>query len=165
MANVRKRELFAAHKLRGSRGRRNNRRKMLLEHLESRVYQSGTPVGVNLEEVKDWSRSFMFVDAMKSARIFGSAANPWDQSAPVDENGWPTGDAGTCVITLGDNPLPGQSEPRIDGTYAFSATGRVNSPRTGVPVPVSNVSRSTTYPSCTSCCDDNRWIGGSTSCR
>lgn len=125
MAKLRKKGVLAAQLLRETRSRRTGRRRLMLEHLESRLFQSGTPIGVNLEEIKDWSRSFMFVDAMKSARQFGSAAAPWDQSATLDANGWPTGDAGTCVITLGGATIPGQSEPRIDGTYAFSATGQV----------------------------------------
>jgi hypothetical protein len=125
MAKARKRALLAAQILRETRLRRSGRRRLMLEHLESRLFQSGTPIGVNLEEIKDWSRSFMFVDAMKSARKFGSATTPWDETAPVDANGWPIGDSGTCVITLGGPTVAGQSEPRIDGTYAFSATGKV----------------------------------------
>src|SRR5690349_19136295 len=42
------------------------------------------PMGVNLEMVLDYSRSMMFVDALKSARKFGSADKPWDEAAPVD---------------------------------------------------------------------------------
>ncbi|HVS72485.1 MAG TPA: fibronectin type III domain-containing protein [Phycisphaerae bacterium] len=89
------------------------------------MFLSGAPVGINLEGVDDWSRSFMFVDAMKSARQFGSVASPWDQSAPVDANGWPTGDAGACIITVGDNTTPGEAVVDISGTYKFSATGDV----------------------------------------
>lgn len=68
----------------------------------------------------------MFVDAMKSARHFGTVATPWDEAAPVDANGWPTGDAGACIITVGDNTVPGQAVVDISGTYKFSATGDVN---------------------------------------
>ena len=108
----------------GTRARGSTRR-IQLENLESRVLLTGAPVGINLEAVNDWSRSFMFVDAMKSARQFGSVNTPWDEAAPVDANGWPTGDAGACIITVGDNTVPGQAVASIDGTYKFSATGNV----------------------------------------
>jgi Carbohydrate binding module (family 6) len=73
------------------------------------------PLGVNLESVNDYARSMMFVDAMKSARKFGSPDAPWDGNATVDANGWPTGDAGTVVMA---------SVPAESGEYAFSCTGR-----------------------------------------
>lgn len=97
----------------------------MVESLEARQYLSVTPVGLNLEGVRDWNRSFMFVDAMKSARQFGSASTPWDTAAVLDANGWPTGDAGACVISIGQAQIPGQDVPRIDGVYKFSATGNV----------------------------------------
>lgn len=91
--------------------------------------QAGTPVampviregtvasklGVNLEEVCDYARAAMFVDAMKSARAFGSADAPWDEKAELDANGWPKTDAGSCVIT---------DLPNAAGTYHFSCKGR-----------------------------------------
>src|SRR4051794_22046474 len=57
--------------------------------LESRLLFSTALLGVNLEEVSANSRSFVFADAMKSARHFGSVEAPWDEAAPVDANGWP----------------------------------------------------------------------------
>ena len=73
------------------------------------------PLGVNLEAVNDYARSMMFVDAMKSARKFGSPDAPWDGNATVDADGWPTQDAGTVVMA---------SVPAEAGEYAFSCTGR-----------------------------------------
>jgi hypothetical protein len=72
-------------------------------------------MGVNLEGVIDYARSMMFVDLMKSARRFGSPSVPWDEKAPVDEHGWPTGDAGVVVAA---DVLPPA------GDYQFSCTGR-----------------------------------------
>jgi hypothetical protein len=114
-----------------SRSRQNRTRtvrpakSMLLDGLESRMFLTvATPVGVNLEPVADWSRSFMFVDAMKSARRFGSASAPWDGTAQVDANGNPTGDFGAAVITINKPTLSEQDFPSIGGTYHFSATGK-----------------------------------------
>ena len=72
------------------------------------------PIGINLEQLVDYSRSMMFVDLIKGARKFGSAAAPWDEKAPVDDHGWPTSDAGLVVVA--DAPLP-------PGDYAFACTG------------------------------------------
>src|SRR6188472_3693602 len=52
-------------------------------------------LGVNLEALRDYDRQFMFIDAMKTSRKFGSATKPFDQSATLGPDGWPTGDAGT----------------------------------------------------------------------
>lgn len=72
------------------------------------------PLGVNLENVADWDRSSMFADAMKHARHWGSVNKPWDQQAPVDADGWPTGDAGVVVMV---------DIPRMAGVYKLSFTG------------------------------------------
>jgi len=73
------------------------------------------PLGVNLEQIVDYAHSMMFVDLVKSARAFGTADAPWDGKSPVDENGWPTADAG--VVLAADAPL-------ASGDYAFACTGR-----------------------------------------
>ncbi len=72
------------------------------------------PLGVNLEFVSDAARSMVFVDAMKSARKFGSADSPWDERATVGADGWPTGDSG--VVVMANTPVPA-------GDYLFSCTG------------------------------------------
>jgi hypothetical protein len=94
-----------------------------LQELEPRLLLTTAPLGVNLEAVADFSRSYMFADAMKAARHFGTTASPWDEAAPVDEHGWPVGDAGVTVLMI---ESPGPVPIHIDGTYHLSATGRVN---------------------------------------
>jgi hypothetical protein len=72
-------------------------------------------LGVNLTGVRDWSRDRLFADAMKSSRRFGSVDRPYDEAAPVDADGWPTGDAGVLVMA---------DQPYIGGTYRLSCRGR-----------------------------------------
>ncbi len=74
-------------------------------------------LGVNLSEVNDWEPTQMFADAMKQARKFGSAASPYDESASVDEFGWPTQDAGIAIILNNQGAWTA-------GTYALSFTGQ-----------------------------------------
>ena len=73
-------------------------------------------LGVNLQSARDYQTNDMFADAMKSSREWGSPTMPWDMAAPVDADGWPTGDAGVVVKT-------GRT-PNIGGVYALSFTGR-----------------------------------------
>ncbi|MGB8930713.1 MAG: hypothetical protein WCC48_05625, partial [Anaeromyxobacteraceae bacterium] len=63
---------------------------------------SGTPsatlLGVNIEGVSDWSAQPFFADMIKQGRpwnVIGSLSTP----APVDANGWPTGDAQIVIAT------------------------------------------------------------------
>ncbi|MGN6369586.1 MAG: carbohydrate-binding protein [Phycisphaerae bacterium] len=96
----------------------------LLEGLESRTLFS-VAVGANIENVADYTPTQMFVDAMKSARGFGSPSAPWDVgSVPTDANGWPTQDAGACFITRPTQYSSSQQLADISGTYHFSATGK-----------------------------------------
>jgi hypothetical protein len=55
-------------------------------------------LGVNLTSPNDWTPP-QFADAMKSARAPGSLEKPFDQTAPIDNKGWPTQDAGFRVLT------------------------------------------------------------------
>ena len=91
---------------------------------ESPLKNSDSPVsiGANIEGLSDWSRSFMFVDAMKTARHFGSVKAPWDESlSSLDADGWPTTDFGVVVMAgFGDSI----HSPKIDGIYSLSFTGR-----------------------------------------
>ncbi|HEX8525133.1 MAG TPA: hypothetical protein VF669_22975, partial [Tepidisphaeraceae bacterium] len=72
-------------------------------------------LGINLEGLRDYDRNFMFIDAMKTCRRFGTPDRSFDEKARVDANGWPIEDAGTLVMTDVKN---------INGTYKFFATGR-----------------------------------------
>ncbi|WP_372522140.1 hypothetical protein [Sulfuricaulis sp.] len=84
------------------------------DEMTSSPSTSVVPLGVNLEGVVDWGRSIMFADAMKHARHWGSVNAPNDEQAPVDADGWPTGDTGV-VIMIG--------VPHMEGTYKLSFTG------------------------------------------
>jgi len=76
-------------------------------------------LGVNLEDVTDWSASLMFADAMKSARSYGSPTAPWggNSTVTVDQNGWPTTDFGVMVSTNTKN---------AHGTYKLSFIGKAD---------------------------------------
>ena len=74
-------------------------------------------LGANVMVVTDWDPTQLFADAMKQARHFGTVGTPSDEAAPVDANGWPTGDAAVIIIEL--NPGAWAA-----GTYALSFTGR-----------------------------------------
>ncbi len=84
------------------------------DEMTSSPSTSVVPLGVNLEGVVDWSRSTMFADAMKHARHWGSVNTPNDEQAPVDADGWPTGDAGVVIMT---------GVPHMAGVYELSFTG------------------------------------------
>lgn len=74
-------------------------------------------LGANIDGVVDWSRTNAFVDVEKQVRKFGSPDAPWDGSASVDANGWPTSDFGAVFIADGVH---------IGGTYKLSFLGRAN---------------------------------------
>ncbi len=56
------------------------------------------PLGAGLNGISDWSRTNEFADLVKQSRSFGSPGTPWDESAPVDARGWPSGDAGVVLM-------------------------------------------------------------------
>jgi hypothetical protein len=72
-------------------------------------------LGVNIPTLRDWTPMFMFIDVMKSSRRFGSADRPWEGEVPLDEDGWPTTDAGVIAFSEAVN---------VNGVYRFSCTGR-----------------------------------------
>jgi hypothetical protein len=75
--------------------------------------------GMNLNSCEDYQPNDMFVDVMKSSRGWGSPAAPWDLSAPLDADGWPSADAGVVCKT-------GARQRDIGGTYRLSFTGQAN---------------------------------------
>ena len=87
-------------------------------------------LGVNIESLRDYERQFMFIDAMKTSRKWGTAAKPYDQQGPMGEDGWPSGDAGTAVVTEVKN---------ANGVYRFSASGRCDLSTPGSPAAVTNL--------------------------
>lgn len=63
------------------------------------LFALSVPIGVNLEEVNDYARNFMFVDLVKSSRGFGSPEKPWNGQVKTDATGWPIEDFGIVVFT------------------------------------------------------------------
>ena len=87
-------------------------------------------LGINVGLVADWDPTQMFADVMKQARHWGSVSAPWDEAAPVDANGWPTGDAAAVfMINL----------PHVGGTYKLSFTGNATVALSGATDPTSGV--------------------------
>ena len=93
-------------------------------------------LGVNLEGITDYSRLYMFADLAKASRQWGSPSAPWDGSASVDAQGWPTQDAGVILelheVDVGDT-IAAYRYMAV-GTYAFSFTGRATVSGNGIPV-------------------------------
>jgi hypothetical protein len=87
-------------------------------------------LGVNLESLRDYERQFMFVDAIKTSRAWGTPEKPYDHNGPVGDDGWPSGDAGIAAITEVKN---------INGVYKFSCTGRCDLSTPGSPAKVENL--------------------------
>ena len=87
-------------------------------------------LGVNLESLRDYDRQFMFIDAMKTSRRFGSAARPYDGKAILAPDGWPGDDAGTLVMT---------EVKSVNGVYHFFASGKCDLSAPGSPARVQNL--------------------------
>src|SRR5687767_1466441 len=77
------------------------RRKPRVEQLEARELLAGMPVGMNLEDLVDWSPAWVFKDVFKSSRNWVSHSyntvtrqTDWAGGAnvpvSVDDQGWPT---------------------------------------------------------------------------
>jgi hypothetical protein len=80
------------------------------------------PLGVNLEGLSDYARIPLFADAIKTSRRWGPVGTPWDENAPTDANGWPTGDASlvVTVMTSDDGEPQGQL---AQGVWRLKWTG------------------------------------------
>ncbi len=84
------------------------------------------PLGVNIGEVNDYAPSQIYADLMKHARHWGSAGAPWDEAAPVDRDGWPTGDAG-AVFMVGIARTGGETyKLRFRGDATVTVVGNVD---------------------------------------
>jgi cytochrome c oxidase assembly protein Cox11 len=81
-------------------------------------------LGINISWVTDWDPTQMFADAMKQARKFGSVAKPYDETANVDAQGWPTQDAGVVIIDSAPNTV--NQLGWMVGNYALSFTGQAD---------------------------------------
>jgi len=91
-----------------------------------RPAQIGAPtvnadIGINVGGVVDYAVESYFVDAMKQSRKWGSPNAPWDGSANVDANGWPTQDAGLLALCCIADPVTNLT--LLGGTYQLSFSG------------------------------------------
>ena len=95
--------------------RGTNRVAALLLPAVATAFAAGQPsLGANLGPVSDWSRTHEFADVAKHARRFGSPNAPWDESAALDADGWPVGDAGVVLVCC-QEPFSG-----LGGTYRIT---------------------------------------------
>ena len=83
-------------------------------------------LGVNLEGLSDFSRMQPYVDMMRSARVWGTASEPWTHTVPLDAQGWPSTDAGVVVtmITQDVGDENNGNKFLAAGTYRLSFTGK-----------------------------------------
>jgi hypothetical protein len=93
-------------------------------------------IGVNVGGVADYAVESFFVDAMKQARHWGTAATPWDEAAAVDAQGWPTQDAGAVVLCCVADDAGGTE---LSGTYSLSFQGIATVGFVAYPGTVSNM--------------------------
>ncbi|MCX7258028.1 MAG: hypothetical protein NTZ64_15275, partial [Polaromonas sp.] len=74
-------------------------------------------LGANLPGINDWSRTPVYADLVKQARVFGPTTHPWggpDDTVPLGSDGWPMGDFGLFL----------KSSSGDSGTYKVSFTGQ-----------------------------------------
>ncbi|MBK6005166.1 hypothetical protein JJB11_03600 [Ramlibacter ginsenosidimutans] len=93
------------------------------------------PLGVNIEGLADYARLQPFVDMMKTARVWGSAAAPWDGAVATDAQGWPTTDAGIVVSMVTQDAGDDQTTYKYltPGTYKLRFTGTASVASVGSP--------------------------------
>lgn len=77
-----------------------------------------TPIGGNLDGLRDWSHSLPYVNLIKQARPWGSPLHPSDGKGPFDPTtGWPTDDFGAVIVS---------SSFDLGGTYLIQAKGNAD---------------------------------------
>lgn len=78
------------------------------------------PLGANIDGVADYSYTFPFINVVKQARTWGSAEKPWDGSAAVGADGWPSQDSfGNVFVTSSLDP----HAPSLLGTWLMTWEG------------------------------------------
>jgi hypothetical protein len=79
-------------------------------------YVGVPPVGAGLSGVSDWNRTHEFADISRQSRPWGSPSDPWEGQADIslDDNNWPTEDAGLVVMCCQPSGL------NLGGTYKIS---------------------------------------------
>ena len=93
-------------------------------------------LGVNLEELADYSAGQIFVDVMKVSRKWGPSNAPWNENANTDAAGWPLEDAGVCVLS--NTTLPDGNFRDIGGTYKLIFEGTATIPNSNAKFTVTN---------------------------
>ena len=95
---------------------------LLASALAAAAAAQAMSVGATVDGATSASRTLPFVNLMRQADPFGSAASPGDGSCALDAaSGWPAqADFGVQFIAL---PPSGLSAPALAGVYAFSAAG------------------------------------------
>ena len=92
--------------------------------------QTNTFLGANLNGIGDFRRNHEFVDVMRQARPFGSAADPFNAVIAVGADGWPTGDFGVTLMAAqaGVLGIPGTYKVIFNGqaTVSTAAAGTVS---------------------------------------
>ena len=96
-------------------------------------------LGANLQPIRDWSFTPVYVDLMNQARKFGSPAAPWDEAAPLGGDGWPVGDFGVVLLT-GASKYSGN-----EGTYKLSFRGQASVTGVATSAKVMNASYDATH--------------------
>ena len=77
------------------------------------------PLGANIAGVADYGYTFPFVNVVKQARVWGSAAQPWDSNCTVGPDGWPAqASFGNVFVTSSSDG------PSLLGTWLMSWEGR-----------------------------------------
>jgi hypothetical protein len=77
-----------------------------------------TPIGGNLDRLRDWSHTLPYVNLIHQAHKWGSPLHPSDEKAPYDHvTGWPVSDFGAFMIS---------SSFDLGGTYLLYAKGNAD---------------------------------------
>lgn len=99
------------------------------EHPAAGTIAAEKGLGINLEPVRDWSRSQVFADIMKQSRTWGSADAPWRPlpASALDKDGWPRQDAGVYLWSIGRPTAEEPGAPYVPpGIYTLSFIGRAD---------------------------------------
>ena len=99
---------------------------LLALRAQGQANANAMPLGANIDGIADYSWTLPFVDVMRQARTWGSAAAPWDGNCSVGIDGWPSQAAfGNVFVTLPSGaPSPTHAYPSSEGTWLLAFTGQ-----------------------------------------